>query len=317
MSSETLFKLDFTGDETVTWIRISSKISARFRHRAKPHQGGRLVYRQSVATRLTHWLWALCLFFLAGSGLQIFNAHPELSFGEQSGAATGQVFLTIEAKDTPKGPVGITNFLGLEMDSSGLLGLQGEGLFQTYQAFPSFMTLPSGRDLTTGRAVHFFFAWLFVATLLIWLIASLRKGRKGHIIQDLWMTKTDWQALPADFMAHVKGQFHHTRRYQSLQKLTYGSVLFFLFPLMIATGLAMSPGMNAILPWLTELFGGRQSARSFHFIGLVLLFGFFLIHMAMILLAGPINELRAIITGWYRTDPPISPSPKLDDEASQ
>jgi thiosulfate reductase cytochrome b subunit len=81
-------------------------------------------------------------------------------------------------------------------------------------------------------------------------------------------------------------------------------VLFILFPLMILTGFAMSPSMNSILPWLNEAFGGRQTARTIHFAVMVLLVLFFLVHMLMILAAGPVNELRSIVTGWYRTDPP-------------
>jgi thiosulfate reductase cytochrome b subunit len=92
-------------------------------------------------------------------------------------------------------------------------------------------------------------------------------------------------------------------RYSPLQKLAYGGVMFVVFPLIILTGLCMSPGLNAVLPWLPELFGGRQSARTLHFIAMVLLAGFFVIHMAMVLLAGPLNELRSIITGYYRLSP--------------
>ena len=95
----------------------------------------------------------------------------------------------------------------------------------------------------------------------------------------------------------------HAVRYSPLQKLAYGGVLFVLFPLIILTGLSMSPGMNAVLPWLPELFGGRQSARTIHFIVMALLVGFFVVHMAMIILAGPLNEIRSIITGRYRLSP--------------
>ena len=87
-----------------------------------------------------------------------------------------------------------------------------------------------------------------------------------------------------------------------LQKLAYASVMFAALPLMIATGLSMSPSFNATAPWLLDVFGGRQSARSIHFITMAALVGFFVVHMLMILAAGPLNEIRSIITGWYRLD---------------
>ena len=89
-------------------------------------------------------------------------------------------------------------------------------------------------------------------------------------------------------------------------------MLFVFFPLMILTGLAMSPGGDALLPFLPDLLGGRQTARTIHFLVMALLVAFFVIHIVMILAAGPINELRSIITGWYRTDPPaenVRPQP--------
>jgi thiosulfate reductase cytochrome b subunit len=69
---------------------------------------------------------------------------------------------------------------------------------------------------------------------------------------------------------------------------------------MVLTGLAMSPAMSAAWPWLLDLFGGRQSARSIHFIVAFLLVLFFLVHIVMVILAGPFNELRSMITGRYR-----------------
>src|SRR3546814_20836855 len=79
--------------------------------------------------------------------------------------------------------------------------------------------------------------------------------------------------------------------------------MFVALPLMIATGLTMSPGMNAAWPWLTDIFGGRQSARSIHFITAWALVAFFLVHIAMVLLAGPVNVIRSVITGWFRLPP--------------
>ena len=89
-------------------------------------------------------------------------------------------------------------------------------------------------------------------------------------------------------------------RYNILQKFSYLGVLFGLLPLLVLTGLTMSPAMNAAWPWLLDLFGGRQSARSLHFIAAVLTLGFILVHLVMVVLAGPVNELRSMITGRYR-----------------
>ena len=74
------------------------------------------------------------------------------------------------------------------------------------------------------------------------------------------------------------------------------------FPLIILTGLSMSPGMNAALPWLTEIFGGRQTARTIHFFTMLAFVLFFIVHIVMVVLAGPFNELRSMITGYYRTN---------------
>jgi thiosulfate reductase cytochrome b subunit len=89
-----------------------------------------------------------------------------------------------------------------------------------------------------------------------------------------------------------------------LQKIAYGSVLFVLIPLAIMTGLTLSPGMNAAWPWLLDLFGGRSSARSLHFIAATGIAIFIVIHLALVLLAGPVNEIRSMITGWFRLAPP-------------
>ena len=85
-----------------------------------------------------------------------------------------------------------------------------------------------------------------------------------------------------------------------LQKLAYLGVILVLLPLMILTGITMSPGLNASWPWLVDLFGGRQTARSIHFIVAWLIVLFVLVHLLMVLLAGPINEVRSMITGRYR-----------------
>ena len=243
---------------------------------------GRLVRRHGVATRVAHWVWAVAMFFLLLSGLQIFNAHPALYLGDQTGFEFDNAVLRIGAVDGR----GVTEVLGVSFDTTGFLG--GE------QAFPAALTIPSTRDLATGRVVHFFFAWVLVGSLVLWLLA----GR----VRALWPSSADLRGLPQDAVDHARLRFHRRERYGALQKLAYAGVLFVALPLMVATGLAMSPGMNAALPWLPEVLGGRQTARTIHFVTMLALVGFFAVHMAMILLAGPINELRAMVTGWYRLD---------------
>ena len=261
---------------------------------------GPLIYRQRLMTRLTHWVWVICLFFLLLTGLQIFNAHPVLYIGHESGFEYDNAVLRIGAVNTPEGPQGRTVVFGQNLETTGVLGLSGPEGAPHYRAFPAWSTIPSFQDLATGRIVHFFFAWIFVGTLAIWLVASLFNR---HALRDIVMGVRDWRELPRDIASHARFRLNHGRRYSPLQKLSYGLVLFVLFPLVILTGLSMSPGMNAAWPWLIEVFGGRQTARTIHFAAMVGLVGFFVVHVAMVLLAGPINEMRSMITGWYRTSP--------------
>lgn len=262
-----------------------------------------LVYRQTGWTRLTHWAWAVCIFFLLLTGLQIFNAHPALYVGHQSGFQFQNDVLTITAEDSDAGPRGVTDILGVRFDTTGVLGVSGNDGRREARAFPAWATIPSYQDLATGRVIHFFFAWLLSVTLAIWLVASLING---HLRRDLLPGLGDLRRLPRDIADHARLRFHHGRDYNSLQKLTYAAVLFVMLPLMILTGLAMSPSVDALVPWLPEILGGRQTARTIHFIVMVLIVGFFAVHVLMIVAAGPINELRSIVTGWYRVDPPRS-----------
>jgi thiosulfate reductase cytochrome b subunit len=268
-------------------------------HTVPQSESVRLVYRQSAWTRLTHWIWAVCLFFLLLSGLQIFNAHPTLYLGDQSGFGFDNEVLAISGENTPEGPVGYVRVVGARFDTTGVFGVSGNPERPVARGFPAWATIPSGQDLATGRVVHFFFAWLLSATLLVWLVAGIADG---HVARDLVPGVADLRRFPRDVLDHLKLKFHHTRDYNTLQKFAYAGVLFVLFPLMIATGQAMSPSMNAAVPFLADALGGRQTARTIHFLVMVLLVVFFLIHILMILAAGPINELRSIVTGWYRVD---------------
>ena len=273
-----------------------------------PVTRGPLIYRQSVWTRVTHWVWAICLFFLLLTGLQIFNAHPALYIGNESGFEYENASLEIGAINTPDGPRGRTTLFGSSFDTTGVLGMSGDAARPTFTAFPGAVTIPSYRDLGTGRVVHFFFGWIFVGTMLIWFVASFING---HIRRDIVPKPGDLAGIPGDVADHARLRFKHGRSYGPLQKLSYFTVFFILFPLIILTGLTMSPGMDAAWPWLLDVFGGRQTARTIHFVVMSLLVLFFIVHIIMVLLAGPLNELRSMITGWYRTSPGI-PAEKGD-----
>tara|TARA_R110000868_G_scaffold15678_2_gene71176 strand:- start:735 stop:1583 length:849 start_codon:yes stop_codon:yes gene_type:complete len=266
----------------------------------EPAAKGPLIYRQSIWTRGTHWIWAICLFFLLLSGLQIFNAHPTLYIGQQSGFAFDNAILDIGAVNTPEGPRGRTTVFGREFDTTGVLGMSGTAERPAFVGFPGAVTIPSFRDLATGRVVHFFFAWVFVATMFVWFLASFING---HIKRDILVRPRDLAAVPRDVADHATLKFKHGRTYGPLQRISYFGVFFILFPLIVLTGLTMSPTMDAGWPWLLDIFGGRQTARTIHFGVMVLLVTFFIVHIIMVVAAGPINELRSMITGRYRASP--------------
>ncbi|GHA17689.1 hypothetical protein GCM10007989_11110 [Devosia pacifica] len=265
----------------------------------KPGKGP-LIYRQSIWTRITHWTWVICLFFLLFSGLQIFNAHPTLYIGQQSGFEFDNSVLSMRAINTDTGPRGQTTVFGQTFDTTGVFGMSGPAENPHFQGMPQALTIPSFRDLATGRVVHFFFGWIFVGALLVWFVASFING---HLKRDLVPKGDDLRALPGDVKAHATLKFKHGRSYNPIQKLTYFLVFVVLFPLIILTGLTMSPGMDAAWPWLLDIFGGRQTARTIHFGAMLLLVAFFIIHILMVVAAGPINELRSMLTGWYRAGP--------------
>ena len=261
---------------------------------------GALIYKQRLTTRVTHWLWAVCLFFLLLSGLQIFMARPDLYIGQQSGFSFDNSFLTIGAALEGSVMRGFTEIFGYRFDTTGWLGAIWVNGNLEPRSFPAWMTIPSYRDLGSGRVVHFFFAWMLVATLLAWLVASLVNG---HLRRDVVPTPGDLRNIGNDIADHARLRFHRERNYNVLQKLAYFSVLFVALPLIVATGLTMSPGVNSWAPWMLDVFGGRQTARTIHFVMMLALVLFFIVHVAMVVAAGPLNEMRSIVTGWYRTDP--------------
>jgi thiosulfate reductase cytochrome b subunit len=260
-----------------------------------------LVKRHSLLVRLTHWANVLCLTVLLLSGLQIFNAHPQLYWG-QYGADNDPSFIDISAVENGDTIRGVTRVGSLSLPTTGVLGAsKGEDGELTARAFPAWLTLPSYQDLATGRRWHFFFAWVFVLNGLAYLLHGFFAG---HFRRDL-MPSGD-QLKPAHLLQEIKdharlrfAKGEEARHYNALQKATYLLVIFVLLPGMVATGLTMSPGFNAIAPWLLDLFGGRQSARTLHFLTASALVLFVIVHVAMVVASGLWNNMRSMVTGRY------------------
>jgi thiosulfate reductase cytochrome b subunit len=262
-----------------------------------------VVGRHSLTVRLSHWLNVLCMTLLLFSGLQIFNAHPALYWG-QYGADNDPSILSMEAVEEGDAIKGITRIGNLSFDTTGMLGVSTVDGEATARGFPQWATQPSYQDLATGRRWHFFFAWLFVLNGLAYMAHGFLAR---HFRRDLLPAKEELTPvnLGHEIIDHARLRFpkgEKARRYNALQKLTYLLVIFILLPVMIATGLTMSPGFNAFAPWLLDMFGGRQSARTLHFITASALVGFVVVHVVMVLVSGFFNNMRSMITGGYAID---------------
>jgi Ni/Fe-hydrogenase b-type cytochrome subunit len=215
--------------------------------------------KHRISTRLWHWVNLLALVILFMSGLNISNAHPWLYWGQW--------------------------------------GFQPNTAWLDVHRWPGWATIPGYYNLAVARDWHILFAWVFAVGLIAYLLIALFNG---HLRRDIVTRRKEWRwaEIRADLAAHLRLDFSHGEgKYNFLQKLAYGLVLFVLLPLMFLTGMAISPGFDAAFPWLVEVFGGRQSARSIHFLVAWGVFGFFVIHVVLVLLSGPVRQLRDMITG--------------------
>lgn len=258
-----------------------------------------LVYRHALLTRVTHWTNVVALLVLLLSGLQIFNAHPSLYWGQASRFDAPWLSMGVEDRDGRT--AGVTRLGKAEIETTGVLGYSGPADAREARGFPAWATLPSYRSLADGRVWHFFFAWVFVLNGLTYLLGGIANG---HLRRDLLPTKDQLgpRHLWREILDHARLRFpkgEEARRYNALQKAAYLAVVLVLLPLMLLTGLSMSPGMNPAVPWLIEIFGGRQSARSLHFIAASLIVLFVIVHLAMVVASGLWNNLRSMVTGRY------------------
>jgi Ni/Fe-hydrogenase b-type cytochrome subunit len=227
-------------------------------------KGGELVARHRISTRVWHWINAVAIIVMLMSGMMISNAHPHLYWGQYGANFDASWF------DPPR--------------------------------FPGWATIPSSYNLALARHWHLFFAWIMAFGFLAYLIVSLINR---HIARDLTLSRAE--VAPRHLWTEVK---HHAMlkfptgaaalNYNTLQKITYIIVLFGLFPLVILTGLCLSPGVSPLTGWAIDLFGGRSTARSIHFLCAAAIALFIVVHLVLVVLAGPYNEIRSMITGRFR-----------------
>lgn len=266
----------------------------------RPQYAWRTVLRHRTPLRVMHWINLACMLALVGSGLQIFNAHPALYWGVAS--RFGQPLLAMESTRGADGKGrGVTRIGGASIDTTGWFGVSktADGRM-VKRGFPEWATIPGPRSLALGRRWHFFFAWLWVingACYLAWSLGS------RHLARDLAMQPRDWRAIPRSLGEHLRFQHpvgEEALRYNPLQKLAYLGVIFVLAPLAVLTGLTMSPQMDSMLGWWLALVGGRQSARTIHFVVMGLFVLFAVVHVLMVVYAGPVNEMRSMLSGRFR-----------------
>ncbi len=221
-------------------------------------------YRHPPLVRISHWLNVIAVVVLIMSGLNILLAHPHLYWGLRSTFADPWINIP---------------------------------------TLPNWLLIPQGRNLAEARHWHFFFAWLFVINGLIYLAYGFISKRFGR---RLWPTVQDLKGFWPSVVEHARLHFpkdEEARTYNVTQKLTYVAMILVILPMMLITGLSMSPGFNAIGGVLLEIIGGRQSARTLHFISASLIVGFIVVHVGLVIWTGLFNNMRAMITGWFVIEP--------------
>jgi thiosulfate reductase cytochrome b subunit len=223
--------------------------------------------RHSALVRVTHWITTLCFLALLLSGVEIVISHPRFYWGETGNDLTPVLFK-------------------LPIPASRNLVPTGYGY-----------VLPDQNGWS--RYLHFQTAWLLVFTGLLYAISGLLNG---HFWRDLVPAKTDrsWRGFSTDIANHLRFRRPSEAEawsYNVLQRLSYLFVIFVLFPLVIWTGLAMSPAFVSAFPATVNVLGGQQSARTLHFFVSIALVLFLLVHVVMVFLAGFTGRMRAMITG--------------------
>jgi thiosulfate reductase cytochrome b subunit len=227
--------------------------------------------RHSALVRVTHWIITLCFLALLVSGAEIVISHPRFYWGETGNDLSTPLFK-------------------LPIPASRNLVPTGYGY-----------VLPDQNGWS--RYLHFQTGWLLVFTALLYGISSLFTR---HFREDLLPSLSDlsWRSISATIAGHLRFRRPSQAEawsYNVLQRLTYLIVIFVLFPLIIWTGLAMSPSFVSAFPATVNVLGGQQSARTLHFIVTLVLVLFLFVHVVMVCVSGFRSRMRAMITGRVAT----------------
>ena len=233
--------------------------------------------------RVSHWILAASVLTLAFSGFEILMVHPRLYWGKTGNDLTPALFELPISRNYHHGGWAppVTFFPKAKPVISAA---------RTYEIF---------NQNGWGRSLHFLAAWFMVVTSAIYLVAALAGG---HLWRDLIPRLRELSArlLWRDIASHLHlpmRQTHGGPPYGVLQKLSYCAVVIVALPLMVLTGLAMSPAVTAAWPGLLDLFGGSQSARTIHFFVFAALVLFLIVHIVMVVLSGFTRQMRAMTIG--------------------
>ncbi|RYF99038.1 MAG: hypothetical protein EON94_12070 [Caulobacteraceae bacterium] len=255
------------------------------------------VPRHRLVVRVTHWINVVALTLMLMSGLNIFNAHPALYWGKASDFA--RPWLSMTAEQARPHNRGVLTIGPMAFDTTGVFGVSKDKGMWTNRGFPEEVTLPQQTALSNARHWHFFWAWVFGLNGLVYLVSGVINR---HLGRDVVPHRRDWKALGQDIVDHIRLRFHHgwaSTRYGPLQRIAYAGIVLIVLPVIVLTGMTMSPGLDAAFPFLPGLFGGRQSARSIHFLCAFASVGFIIVHVVMVLLTKPVNQVKGMVLGRF------------------
>jgi len=233
--------------------------------------------------RIAHWILTLSFVTLAFTGAVILMAHPRLYWGETGNDLTPALIELPISRNYKHG--GWDETVAFFQDAASPVTAN-----RTYDIF---------NKNGWGRSLHFLSAWFLVAIGVIYLLAGVVTG---HFLRNIVPHPSDLKASSVwqDLRDHLHMRIREATggpQYGLLQKCSYFAVLFLLLPLIVLSGLAMSPAITAGYPILLRVFTGYQSARTIHFFAFVLLMLFLLVHVAMVVKSGFVRQMRGMTVG--------------------